>query len=71
VSGQAFDLVILQRRSSVEGQRLAEPESGVHPVQQASVKGVAATAITLVLVPTAYAILEDLRRFGRWLFGRA
>jgi hypothetical protein len=29
-----------------------------------------ATFITLILVPTAYLILDDLTRGARWLFGR-
>jgi hypothetical protein len=29
-----------------------------------------ATTITLLLVPSAYVILEDLRIVGRWLLGR-
>lgn len=29
-----------------------------------------ATFITLVLIPTLYVVLEDFKRFGRWLIGR-
>ena len=29
-----------------------------------------ATTITLILVPSAYVILEDLRMAGRWLIGK-
>ena len=30
-----------------------------------------ATFITLVLVPTAYLIVDDMKRAGRWVFGRS
>jgi len=29
-----------------------------------------ATFITLILVPTAYLILDDIQRFARWMTGR-
>jgi multidrug efflux pump subunit AcrB len=59
-----FALVPMLAETSVQAQFLV-------PMAISLAFGVVfATAITLVLIPTLYVVLEDLKNFGRWLVGR-